>query len=63
MDGPPLIAGFEGLLQVDGYGAYEALARGGDVTLAFCWGCDSNVSGAAVPHRSAVDGGGWAVDV
>ncbi len=24
-------------MQVDGYGAYEALARGGDVTLAFCW--------------------------
>jgi transposase len=31
------LAGFKGLLQVDGYGAYEALARGGDVTLAFCW--------------------------
>lgn len=31
------LAGFEGILQVDGYGAYEALAERGGVTLAFCW--------------------------
>ena len=31
------LAGFDGLLQVDGYGAYKALAEGGAVTLAFCW--------------------------
>jgi transposase len=31
------LAGFEGMLQVDGYGAYTALAGTGTVTLAFCW--------------------------
>ena len=31
------LAGFSGILQVDGYQAYEALAKRGDVTLAFCW--------------------------
>jgi transposase len=31
------LAGFTGTLQVDGYGAYAALAEGGTVTLAFCW--------------------------
>ena len=31
------LAGFAGILQVDGYGAYKALAEGGPVTLAFCW--------------------------
>jgi len=31
------LAGFEGVLQVDGYGAYAALAEKGAVTLAFCW--------------------------
>jgi transposase len=31
------LAGFSGTLQVDGYGAYTALAEGGTVTLAFCW--------------------------
>jgi transposase len=36
-----LLAGFNGVLQVDGYAAYDQLARanraGGAVTLAFCW--------------------------
>ena len=36
-----LLAGFSGVLQVDGYSAYDQLARvnraGGAVTLAFCW--------------------------
>ena len=36
-----LLAGFNGVLQVDGYSAYDQLARaaraGGPVTLAFCW--------------------------
>jgi hypothetical protein len=32
-----LLAGFEGVLQVDGYGGYRALAERGGVTLAFCW--------------------------
>jgi transposase len=36
-----LLAGFNGILQVDGYAAYDQLARpmraGGPVTLAFCW--------------------------
>ncbi len=31
------LAGFSGILQVDGYGAYEDLAECGDVALAFCW--------------------------
>ena len=31
------LAGFTGTLQVDGYGGYAALARRGDVALAFCW--------------------------
>jgi transposase len=31
------LTGFAGILQVDGYGAYEDLAERGDVTLAFCW--------------------------
>jgi len=31
------LAGFKGVLQVDGYGGYAALARRGDVRLALCW--------------------------
>lgn len=31
------LAGFKGVLQVDGYGGYAALARQGEVVLAFCW--------------------------
>ena len=31
------LAGFRGTLQVDGYAGYAALARRGDVQLAFCW--------------------------
>ncbi len=31
------LAGFRGVLQVDGYAGYGALARRGDVALAFCW--------------------------
>lgn len=31
------LAGFKGVLQVDGYGGYRALADRGDVELAFCW--------------------------
>ncbi len=31
------LAGFAGVLQVDGYVGYAALARCGDVQLAFCW--------------------------
>jgi transposase len=31
------LAGFAGILQVDGYGAYKALAMAGLVMLAFCW--------------------------
>jgi hypothetical protein len=31
------LAGFSGILQVDGYGGYEQLAQHGDVALAFCW--------------------------
>src|SRR6266705_3566108 len=31
------LAGFSGVLQVDGYGAYAELAQRGDVALAFCW--------------------------
>ena len=31
------LAGFKGVLQVDGYEAYEMLARRGEVQLAFCW--------------------------
>jgi transposase len=34
----PQLAGFSGVLQVDGYAAYKALARdrGGSIQLAFC---------------------------
>jgi transposase len=31
------LAGFTGVLQVDGYAGYRALAKHGDVQLAFCW--------------------------
>ena len=31
------LAGFRGVLQVDGYGGYRVLADRGDVRLAFCW--------------------------
>jgi transposase len=31
------LAGFRGVLQVDGYAAYGALAETGDITLALCW--------------------------
>lgn len=31
------LAGFTGVLQVDGYGGYRVLAERGDVELAFCW--------------------------
>jgi len=31
------LAGFKGVLQVDGYPGYRALAEKGDVQLAFCW--------------------------
>ena len=31
------LAGFKGVLQVDGYAGYRALAERGDVSLAFCW--------------------------
>jgi transposase len=31
------LAGFKGVLQVDGYGGYRALAEQGAVKLAFCW--------------------------
>lgn len=31
------LAGFSGILQVDGYAAYPKLARSSPVTLAFCW--------------------------
>jgi transposase len=31
------LAGFRGVLQVDGYAGYQVLAEGGQVQLAFCW--------------------------
>nr|WP_156362678.1 IS66 family transposase [Rubellimicrobium mesophilum] len=31
------LAGFQGVLQVDGYGGYKVLAERGEVRLAFCW--------------------------
>ena len=31
------LKGFSGVLQVDGYGGYRALAQTGEVLLAFCW--------------------------
>jgi transposase len=31
------LAGFKGILQVDGYAGYRPLAEKGDVQLAFCW--------------------------
>jgi transposase len=47
------LAGFKGILQVDGYGGYRALAECGDVQLAFCWAhvrrsfCELAVAGPA----------------
>lgn len=32
-----MLAGFKGVLQVDAYSGYNALAREGDVSLVFCW--------------------------
>jgi transposase len=31
------LAGFKGVLQVDGYAGYRPLAEAGDIKLAFCW--------------------------
>lgn len=31
------LSGFEGVLQVDGYAAYEVLAKDGTIRLAYCW--------------------------
>jgi len=31
------LAGFRGIVQVDGYAGYKVLAEGGEVRLAFCW--------------------------
>ena len=31
------LAGFRGVLQVDGYGGYKVMAERGEVRLAFCW--------------------------
>jgi transposase len=31
------LSGFKGILQVDGYAGYRALAKKGEVALAFCW--------------------------
>jgi hypothetical protein len=31
------LAGYRGVLQTDGYGAYKKLEKAGDVELAFCW--------------------------
>ena len=31
------LAGFKGVLQVDGYAGYRALAEKGEVSAAFCW--------------------------
>jgi transposase len=31
------LSGFKGILQVDGYAGYRALAQKGEVSLAFCW--------------------------
>jgi transposase len=31
------LAGFRGILQVDGYAGYKALAQRNEVSLAFCW--------------------------
>jgi transposase len=31
------LAGFKGILQVDGYSGYKVLAKQGNVSLAFCW--------------------------
>jgi len=32
-----MLKGFNGVLQVDAYGGYNALARGNEIALAFCW--------------------------
>ncbi len=38
------LAGFQGVLQVDGYGGYKVLAERGEVRLAFCWAMSAAAS-------------------
>ncbi len=38
------LAGFRGVLQVDGYEGYKVLARRGEVQRALCWSCGSSTS-------------------
>src|SRR5438270_4971602 len=53
------LAGFSGVLQVDGYAGYKVLAERGDVRLAFCWAHVRRhfyelVQGGAAPIASEV---------
>ncbi len=50
------LAGFSGILQVDGYGAYAELAQRGDVALAFCWSLWLEAQLAAVSGKSTIAG-------
>ena len=48
------LAGFTGVLQVDGYAGYRALAGENDVQLAFCW---AHVEDTARGHIQAMEQG------
>jgi hypothetical protein len=50
----PHLAGFRGVLQVDGYAGYKVMAEDGHVQLAFCWAhvrrhCYGLAQGGAAP--------------
>ena len=47
------LAGFRGVLQVDGYGGYKVMAERGEVRLAFCWSHvrDASTSSPAPARR------------
>lgn len=51
------LVGFKGILQVDGYAGYRALAERGDIALAFCWShVRRNFYELAVPRPAPIAG-------
>ena len=49
------LAGFKGVLQVDGYGGYKVLAEQGEVRLAFCWSACAPALLRTRPGRPGAD--------
>ena len=51
------LAGFKGILQVDGYAGYRALAERGDVQFALCWRmCGGASTNSPRPARRRLPG-------